>query len=268
MARLIAHEWHRTRGLLSLIFGIAVAVALMSAVMMKLNIPGISVMGLVTGMLSFTVLLAAVQIALGVDYWFANYRRTGYFTQTLPIKGSTQYWAKLLYGIMVCLVALVFAVAGFALWVWASETMSGLSFDLLNELWGQLRPQLGWEVWVIGIVMVASIAFGLLVQLFFVASIGSEEPLNRLGLGGPVVVYVIYYFVVQFVTLISIFAIPFGVSNRADGTIGLVRENFLAGFPNVTAEAMPIGFIPVSVLIYIFLIWRTAYSWNRKVSLV
>lgn len=267
MAKIIAHEWHRTRGLLALIFGIAIGLTVMSAGMLKLNLAGISALGFITGLIAVGAFLPAVQIALGVDYWFANYRRTGYFTQTLPIKGSTQYWAKLFYGIVVCLVALVLNAGTLLLWLWASQKITGLNLRALKEAWAQLHPMLSWEVWFIGIFILAMFACGMLIQLYFVASVGSEEPLNRLGFGGPVVVYVIYYFSYQALTLISIFLIPWGINNRADGTIGLVRESFFTGFPNVSAEAMPIGFVPVILITYIFLIWRTVYSWNRKVSL-
>lgn len=267
MAKIIKHEWIRTRGLLTLIFGIAIGLSLMSTGMLKLNMPGITILGFVTGIIAISAILPAIQIGLGVDYWLANYRRTGYFTQTLPIKGSIQYWSKLLYGFMVCAGALALNLGMIALWLWAAEDITEMSFSQLKEAWERLVPLLTTEVWLIGAFLLIMYAIGTLIQLYFVASIGSEEPLNNLGFGGPVVAYVVLYFCLQILSLISIFVVPYGINARDDGTLGLVHESFLAGFPNIDAQAMPIGFVPILIVAYIALIWRTAYSWNRKVSL-
>lgn len=76
-----------------------------------------------------------------------------------------------------------------------------------------------------------------LIQMLFSASIGSESRFNRMGLAGPVVVFIVVYVVLQVLLFVSILVVPLGI-------------------------------ILSLVLVTGYCLWRTVRSWNRKVSLV
>jgi hypothetical protein len=107
------------------------------------------------------------------------------------------------------------------------------------------------------------------VQYFFCASIGSEAPLNRLGIGGPIVTLIAFYLVTQVITTLFIMLLPIGLGLEG-GTLTFVgfETNFLDAFAgNGNDDVMPLGFVPALAIIAAACLWRTHYSWNHKVSL-
>lgn len=110
------------------------------------------------------------------------------------------------------------------------------------------------------------------IHYFFAASISSETPLNRHGLGGPVLIFVGLYLVTQVGSFVWLFAIAWGLT-ITDGSFELVPFHLIqemdigVGVSNTT-ETMPIGMLPAIVFITLVCWWRTRVSWNRKISLV
>lgn len=105
------------------------------------------------------------------------------------------------------------------------------------------------------------------VQYFFAASVGSDKRLNSLGVGGPVIVWVGLYFVMQ-VLFFVFMLIPVGLAID-DGSLRIVSENYLGALANAgDLTSVPIGVLPGVVLGSIALIWRTLNSWQRHISLV
>ena len=92
--------------------------------------------------------------------------------------------------------------------------------------------------------------------------------MNRLGLGGPILVWFLLYLIMQAVFFVGIIAIPLGLGESSGGGLTLESMNFLAlMLANQDPDAVPLGFIPVLFIVSGVLIWRTVVSWNRKVSL-
>ncbi|MGO1385520.1 MAG: hypothetical protein ACTHU1_12135 [Arachnia sp.] len=268
---LIKHEFLRTRGWLAVVFG-AATILLLAGLLMELTPWGI-VQSLGSGLTLVPVvsLSLVVQVTLAFDYWRSSYSRTGYFTQSLPVKGSTIYGVKLLWGSLITIVAvLVNIVMGGAALLGASRVfVMGVTLpEILDTVASMLAATPVWASLLVAAFALVVIV-GTLVQYFFAASIGSEGRNNKLGIGGPIVVWFILYVVMQVLLLVGIVAVPLGLDQSAvDGSLSLVPRNFLSLIlSNEEPDMMPLGFIPVFLLATGALMWRTVVSWNKKVSL-
>lgn len=252
--------------------GIALLVVAGAALLVAPGWPGLSLFGILLGAVVLGGYVPVLQVLLAVDYWRSSYGRTGYFTQTLPIRGGTIFAAKFLHMNLVILAGLLVTVPLAALYWWglASGGMVDVGlFAAVRELWatvtGVLSPLLllGAVAAFLGLMLAGQAMYT------FSASIGSETPINRLGFGGPVVVYLVLYGISQVLTFAAFFAIPVGIGMTGDG-LGLVRFDFLAEVTvgaGTTDDVMPVAFFPPLLLIGVVCVWRTVRSWNRKVSL-
>ena len=110
MFTLLKHEFLRTRDMLALVAGVAVLLALAGTLLAATGVPILASVGLVAGLAAVFGLVPAAQLMLAVTYWRSSYGRTGYLTQTLPVQGSTIYWAKLLWAWLVSLVGAALSV--------------------------------------------------------------------------------------------------------------------------------------------------------------
>lgn len=149
--------------------------------------PVLSGLGVMVGLILIAVMLPATQIALAFDYWRSSYRQLGYFTQSIPVNGSTIFWAKMLWAWIASLAAIDVTAAALALFWTAFSPIVGFTANPFAMLGDGLEFV---SQYVSGGMLAGFIiAFVLLmlvwpVQYFFCASIGSETPLNRFGIGG------------------------------------------------------------------------------------
>jgi hypothetical protein len=233
----------------------------------------LSELGVALGLGITFLFLPVTQIALAIDYWRSSYRQLGYFTQSIPVKGSTIFWAKMLWTWLASLAAMAVTVVSAAIFWTAFGPMVGLTGNPFTMLGSALDFVSQYAS--AGMITGLAIAFVLQmlvwpVQYFFCASIGSEAPLNRLGVGGPIVTLVTFYFVTQIITTLFIMLVPIGLGIEG-GSLAFVgfESNFFEAFSgNGNDDVMPLGFVPALALIAAVCLWRTHYSWNRKVSLV
>lgn len=272
VATLIKHEFLRTRSWLAVVFG-AATIMLLVGVLMELTPWGaIQGIGFALTLVPVFALLLVVQVALAFDYWRSSYSKTGYFTQSLPIKGSTIYGAKFLWGSLVTIVVVLVNI------VMAGVALLGASraFDLgitlrgaLDELAIMLAAAPVW-FWAGVTVLVLALFVSSLAQFLFAASIGSEGRMGRLGVGGPILIYFALYMVMQVLLFVAIIAVPLGLSSSPlDGNLEVVPMNVLGSMvSNQDPDALPLGFIPMLFIVSAVLVWRTVVSWNKKVSLV
>lgn len=271
LTTLIKHEMLRTRKWLAVVFGAATLLTLVGALIAYAPWGILQALGSVLAFLAVGAFLYVVQVALAYDYWCSSYSRTGYFTQAIPTKGSTIYGAKILWGSIVTVVALIWNVILFVPAVFAGSraTASGLTWvSLIGGLKTGLAAAPGW-VWALSALAVVVLAIGGLAQFYFAASIGSEARINRLGIGGPVIVYFGLYLLLQVLLFVGIIAVPLGLLLSPDGAgLQIVSVNFLDQvITGASPDVMPLGFLPVLLITMGLLIWRTVVSWTKKVSL-
>ncbi len=271
--RLLAHERLRTRGSLGTTFGVIALIGVLGSLLGATGWPALSQLGLALGMLAAVVAVPAVQLTLAADYWRTGYGRTGYFTHSIPVRGSTIFWVKLAWAMIVSLAALVLT-AGLALLAWwAAARQSGLtspSYSVLSDAWTTVTAAA--PAWMIAAGLIAALASFLIwpVYYYFSVSVGHERRLAGLGAGGPVVVFVLVYVATQLLSLLGMIVLPFGVGEADGETLGIVRFDLLsemAAGASASNNVMPVGFLAASIVLVVFCLWRTARSWNHKVAL-
>lgn len=269
---LLKHEWLRTRGALGMFFGITMLVGILGSLLGAAGWSALSLLGLLLGFLAVVVLVPGAQLLLAADYWRSSYGRTGYFTQSLPVRGSTIFRTKLIWTTLVSLVAVVLTgLVGWLLW-WALSftaeiprpTVTAIG-DALTYI-GDVTP--AWMI-LLGVLLLLVFLVTTAVFYYFAVSIGHESKLASLSWGGPIIVYAVVYFCTQVLSLVGMIILPFGIGMKGD-QLGLVRFNVLTEMTagaNANNEVMPVGFIAVMLLLGALCLWRTARSWDHKVAL-
>lgn len=272
MFTLLKHEWLRTRGMLGTVVALAGMIVGVASLLTATGWPMISPFGLLAGAIAIVVLVPVLQLALTADFWRSSYSRTGYFTHSLPVRGGRIYAAKLTWALVVTLVALVVSAGLLGLFwpVAASQFGAEINpFLVLRDLWGQLTSQMSTMLLIGGALAFLVMYLVWPIQYYFAVSVGSEERLNRLGLGGPVLVFVGLYLVTQVTVLTGMIAIPFGVGMDG-GQLGVVPFGLLSEMgvsAGTGSDVMPLGMFPPILIVTLFCLWRTVRSWNKRVAL-
>lgn len=267
---LIKHEVLRTKGLLATIFGAALLLAVVGALTAATQWPLVAQFGLIVGMVGTAGILPAAQLGLAIEYWTSGYRRVGYFTQTLPVKGSTIYGARLLWGLVVVIAALLWAgLLGIITFMGSAASLGRAPLDvfgIIADTAAGIAAVMPWWGWIVSPLLVVLFLMFNLLQYYFAASIGSERRFNSMGIGGPILVWLLLYVVAQ-VVILAFMLLPVGIGVEG-GSVALVTENYVAMMladdaPGSVPAGIVLGFVTMAVL----LVWRTAISWDRKVTL-
>lgn len=270
---LLKHEWLRTRGQLGTLVGTIALIGVLGSLLGAAGWPLLSELGLAAGMLAAVVAVPAVQLALTADYWRSSYGRTGYFTHSIPVRGSRVFWAKLAWAMLASLAAIVLTLVLALLAWWANSRRSGgtsPSFSLLSDAWATVTSVTpGWMI-VAGLALMLAWVLVWPVYYYFSVSVGHEWRLAGLGAGGPVVVFVLVYLATQAVSVLGMIVLPIGVGEADGETLGFVRFDLLsemAAGASASNNVVPIGFVVSLAVLAAFCLWRTARSWDRKVDL-
>ncbi len=246
--------------------GMVALIYLVSLGLAALNWPVVSDLAQMVALLCAVAIPAGASIYLLVHYYRSMYGRVGYFTMTLPVRGRTLYAAKAVYAFAVILVATVIAIpAGVGLFA-VQNAVRGISVgDFLKPyLTGMANHPVVTAVWVVaGLFLVAFTV----VQYAFYVTVGSEARFASLGMGGPVVVYVIGYVVLQILTLVGMIAIPIGLTLGEQNTFTGVNVWRMINDGGSTQEIVPIGFAPVMLVAMVVLVIWTIRSIERRTSL-
>lgn len=267
---LLRHEWIRTRGPLASTIGIAALVVLVASLAGMLRLPFLANLGQIVGIVVIAAIVPAVQILLAVDFWQSSFGRTGYLTQAIPLRGGRIFWTKLAWHLIVTVAVLpVLAVLGLVLTI-GGNLAAGQPpnpFPAVGHLWDaatSVAP--AWLLLTLALGFLVLVSF-LSVQYVFAATVGAESALHRFGRGGPVLVFVGLYVVLQVASFLGLIAIRFGLG-VTDGRLGVVPMDILELMrTGENGTAMPLGFLPMFAVTALVLLWRTNRSWNRRISL-
>lgn len=266
---LLAHEFRRAKGLTALVAGAAIVLALGGSLLTFTGWPLLSTLGMVLAVVAVGGLLPLFSLGLAFEYWRSAYGRIGYFTQSLPVKGSTIYLVRLLHGFIVSVagsVLMVLLAIPVVLAAASLETPPGTNVlaYVSSEIQAANIPS--------GILTAIAVAWVLvtwsgLVFYYAAATLGSGPILARLGVVGPFVAYALLYLLSQALFFIAILAVPVGLTMRG-GALAFESVNyFRAILDGGDPQAVPFGFIPVAILGTLVLIAWTARSWDRGLSL-
>lgn len=291
---LFAQEFRGSRRSLFTAVGILALVAAAAFILSALRVPVIGSLSFGLGAIAIVMVVPAVLGLLVERYWRTMYGREGYFTMTLPVRGRSLYWAKVLYGLAAAVVAAALAIIGVLAAVVTLMTSQGRS-------WSQAFAALGDGIAALDPAMAWFISGAALMQLVFTViagaslmSIGAQARFNHLGFGAPVIGAVILYFAMQILNLAGMLFIPIGLRIEGPDAGSIVPEGMLQGFIHgVTSRAsgdpaagmgpgqlaaggsttsggldvVGLGFIPVVLIALVVLAWWGARAVDRRTSL-
>jgi len=234
--KLVKHEFRATRRIIPFVFLVTVILAVTMALSIILHLEAL--IGISLGLL-IMMMIAQIVVTFVLVIW--RYYKTmcgneAYLSFTLPIKPQLLLWSKLLVS-FVWVALSFFVLLGVVVLIivsYAKSTGTPLSeiTEQIKFFWN-LFGLAGNEAVAIPVIiamLIMSALYGL-VQMFFSVSLGSTSKLHKYGIGGPVLIYVILYFVLQIVSVIFMGLIPLAVefSQGATGsmTFRIVSRNMI-----------------------------------------
>lgn len=270
-AQLVKHEFNATRRIIPFIYLVTAVMIATSLIVRNLNIGWLSSM-----LLILLILLAIVEVvvtyALLIHRYYKNlYNAEGYLMHTLPVKASGLLYSKLLVAFiwLVTSYILLFAVIYTVLLLVTGE--SGFSPAEGFRMFLQ-ETQLAGSTGKLIIIAIPAYLFLAVVyqlaQIYFAITMGSISRLHHLGLAGPIVVYLILYFILQIWVLIGLVFIPFGLTIK-NGIFSLTAEGMLSLLlhPETERFVFGLGSILFIAIAIVFLLEATRRLISRHTSL-
>lgn len=263
VGKLMKHEWRRTRGILGIMTLIAIGIGVIAWIGSMIS-PIVFGPAFMIGVLVASLLPFATQVYLAMHLYQTTYGRRGYFEHAIPVKGSTLLLTKYLYAAIVS----VFSLALSAILIYllhlgerniGSSTVAG--FGQAWELLGQ------WSPWAQPLVIVGGLltVLSYLAHFYFSVTVGSESWINKQGVMGPVLVFVLAYVGLQLVSFLGLLFIPPAYSiERGQWEWGIP---FLTLVNNSDSGSLPAMAIVLSFVASGVLLWRAVVSVNKKLEL-
>ncbi len=219
-------------------FGAFIVTIAVASGIVAAGLPGISGSTAVLAYALCALTPVACAIAALADYWKTLYGQRGYFTMSLPISGKVIFWAKNIRIMIECLLALALAVGGILAVASAAAWSDGISLAEYTAGPRSLVAGVPTSTVVIMIVVQVLMALSWLVQGSAVMSIGAEGRFNHMGLGAPIIGFVLLYIVNQVLSTVGTFFLPLSVTTDGHFSTEIMWTSYLAtmgteGHPNV-----------------------------------
>ncbi|MCG6566624.1 hypothetical protein [Tessaracoccus sp. ZS01] len=269
VGKLIKHEIRRTlRWYLIIVGGAVLVVGLATLAAVLLPAPVNTLFAVLTAIGAFAV-PTAVPVWLGFDFYRSSYSKTGYLTRAIPVKGSTIYWVKLLYAYVLSVIALVvsaglgyLAAVSFALV--GGGSVGGVNDAIAGALDAMGRMLPGWVI-VLLIALILVWPFVWLASYYFAAAVGSEAWSSKMGIGGPVLVWFLFYVAGQVAAILGAF-LPLQMVFDEAGMVGF-QARLVNIFTIEEQSVVPVGmFLAMLVLSAVAIVWASV-SFDKKVEL-
>ncbi|MDO5063749.1 MAG: hypothetical protein Q4E00_01990 [Actinomyces bowdenii] len=234
-----------------------------------LDVPVLSPFAMLLAIGAFMVPAYAVFIHCLVEYWQSMYGQRGYLTMVIPVRGRLVYAAKVAYGVLASAVAAVVSLAGVAVAFLVNAHIQGVG---LSQAWEPVRravETLG--VWRGLLLALTALLMCLAWMIMDTAlmSIGAQGRWNHLGLGAPVIGFIILYGVSQVVVLVSMMLVPLSI-DLTTGEIGteLMLGPFLESVRTDTdPQIMGLGFLPATWILAAVMGWWAVRAIEEHTSL-
>jgi len=272
---LFAQEFRISRKTFGTTVAVLLLVVIVSFAIAALRVPVIGPLFFGLGVIA-AILNVPVMLGLLVEqYWRTMYGKEGYFTMSIPVRGRTLYWAKVLYALVAVIVAVLVTLLGIAAAVVVFTYSQGqslqASFDALRQALGVLDPA---AAWFIGVTMAVQLIFTVVAGSALM-SIGARARFNHLGFGAPVVGGVILYFAMQILGLAAMLFVPFGLRIAGPDTGAFVALGMWPEFaeqlqhPSSSGnpEVLGLGIVFVAIIATVWLAWAGVRSVERHTSL-
>jgi len=255
---ILRHELYRTLRPLLTIVGIAVLVIAL-ADLVGIFMGGI---GLVLAAMVAAMMLPAVQLFHAIDFYQSSYGSGAMLTHLLPVSGRKLFWTKLLYAV---LITTLFGAVSLAIILFQAKLAMATVDVNLTEVYAELQhifttPQ----IWIAIVFFALWVLLVPLVSMFSSVVIGSGGWARRLSFGGPIIVFMSYYLVMQLAGVASFFMPP--VYDFFTGQVKIVSLWHVMAI-NDPNPAVPLAIFGLHlVALTVLLIWATR-AINSKVEL-
>lgn len=262
VGKLMKHEFLRTRSVL----GLSAAATLLIVVAgygLSLFTPFVAGFPFFIGFIVSCAYVFAVQLYLAIDLYRSSFGRRGYFTHTLPIKGSTLLWTKFGYAMLVTLAAIVWTVVLLLITLATADRLGFFTFGQLRVSLDLLIGSAPWLIWFV-VLNIVGLLVATLAQYYFCVTIGSEAWLNKTGGLGPVVVFVVFYFVYQIVGVLALLIPPSFLPGSSTWTWGPPMVDMIN---DPSSAGIPLSVFWVTYLVSALLMWRAVKSVSKKLEL-
>lgn len=247
--------------------------ALAIVVVAVLTSLGLALPSAIGGVLSILAVLAGGAygfmsfLALAVLYYRSCYTTTAYLTASYPVRGRTVFAVKIGVGLVAALLAFLLGtvltlVSAGAFMVTQGARWSDLA-DALRRGLEMLGRTPAWLLVMLGVLLVV-VVLSNLCGYYFAASVGSEAWNSRLGIGGPILVWVGYYLVMQAVAFAGLF-LPVHLV-WPDGEVELYL-GFLNIFAAERNTVIPVGVFIAIAVVSLVALWRAGVSYDKRLEL-
>ena len=233
--KLIAIDLRTYRAQLKWAIPIYLLLQISALVLKGLNIPSLGGFAHVIAIIA-TVLLIPIALLLGlVNYYRSLYTNQAYLTHTLPVTPGQRYLGKLFSGFILYVSATIATLIGVILAVLAWGLADGSGFQAVATMfkligsWPDLiaiTPLVGWSFAVIIWLLIYLNSYAV---YSFCISLGMGRRLSRYGIGGPFLVYLIYYIANQVIGLAAFVFIP--LSLRISYVSGAIQSKIVTVMP-------------------------------------
>ena len=273
-------EWRRNSRMLLIATGACVAAGLGGILLGLLKMPLLAVFGFIVVAIAAVVLPYLVTWLLAWRYWKTMYGGQGYFTNTIPVRGRSLFYAKANFAALAGLLTMLISCALLAGGAWSVFYATGTGREGIDQALAHFRenPTLWWFMILLMVFSVVAMTY----QVFGGISLGQGKGLVHMGAGGSILVLVILYLVNQVVSLIGTFLIPGGLylegPHAGEFTSKTMLQDLIETFravaanpdaydPNAQTQLIGLAFIPLLVIVTVAVVWMATRSIEKHTSL-
>lgn len=223
--------------------------------------------------------LIAVPILLATEYWASMYGARGYLTMSLPVRGREIFAAKVLWAVLVMVVAVAVFVLGMTAWLSALAHQNGTSLAAFLDPVRSFAAAAGpGRLVLLTLVCLGALVIAVL-EVAGILTIGAEGRWNHLGLAAPALGLVALYVVSEVVSTAATLLLPLSVRISGPGTGDLVAQSMLPDFLRALREGagamnqhgdvalLGVGAVLVAPVLAALIAWWAVRSIERHTSL-
>lgn len=256
---ILRHELIRTKRPLLILFGIAMVLIVLMDVL-AFFVGGVA---LVFAALIAILVIPAVQLLLVIDFYRTSYGSGAILTHALPIPGRHLFWTKLFFAFLVTVLASVVALVLLLLQGQFALNIADLTW---SAAYGEARVPFQ-QLAGLGLVVILSAVWVVvmpLASMFSSVVIGSGGWARRLSIGGPIIVFMSYYVLMQLLGLASFFVPP--VYDVVTGQLHGVSL-WQAAMTNAQTPFLPVSLVLFHLLVIAGLLVWASRDMQHKVEL-
>ncbi len=236
---LLSYEIRSRARAVARVLEIIVAAIVVSLVVVALNIPVLSDSALRITYILCCGIPAGFVIAGMIDYWKTLYGQRGYFMMSLPVSGSSIFWAKIT---RICLASR----KGMSLAQYTADIRGVLAVFPTSMLVALAVAQ-----------VISTLA--VVVQACAVMTIAAEGRFNHMGFGAPMIGFIILYFVNQVLGVVGTLFLPLSINLRTGRlSADIMWTSFLSMTSDTPPEVVGLGsFILGPLFAIVMAIWAS-----------